>query len=150
MTEPSEIDSPRRFHWPADYYSGPSPRAVLPTAVTYGCGAAGVFALLVIFIGGALASGGGLTKFMDFAITMSVAEMRGMYAPDVSADRKKSLDAEIARLRENYREERVALQGMQPFLQELRNVVADGRVTGAEAGSLESVTARINARAKKR
>jgi hypothetical protein len=150
MTVQSEIDPPRRFRWPADYYSGPSPKAVLPAGVTYGCGAAGAVALVVIFLGGVFLSGGGFTKFMDFAITMSVGEMRGMYGPDVSAARKKSLDAEIGRLREHYREGRVATAAMQPFLQELRNVVADGKVTGPEAGNLEAVTARINARAKKR
>jgi hypothetical protein len=41
-----------RFVWPAEYYSGPSPVAVLPRGVTFGCGAASIVALLLIFLGG--------------------------------------------------------------------------------------------------
>ncbi|HYI09726.1 MAG TPA: hypothetical protein VEK57_11740 [Thermoanaerobaculia bacterium] len=150
MTVLQESDDKRGFRWPADYYSSPSPKAVLPQWLTYGCGAAGVFALLVIFVGGALLSRGGFTEFMDFAIGMSVGEMRGMYAPDVSAERKKSLDAEIARMRENYRQERVAMQALQPFLLSMQDAISDNRVTGAEAARLEAAARKINARAQKR
>jgi hypothetical protein len=150
MTVPEESNGKRGFRWPADYYSSPSPKAVLPQWLTFGCGAAGVLALLVIFIGGALVSRGGFTEFMDFAVGMSMGEMRGMYAADVSAERKKSLDAEVETLRESFRRERVSLPAMQPFLEAVRDVSADSRVTGEEAARLEGIARRINASAKKR
>ena len=46
MSEPESVVQ-RSWSWPADYYSGPSPRAVLPKGVTFGCGAASIVALLV-------------------------------------------------------------------------------------------------------
>jgi hypothetical protein len=149
MTVPEENDVRRPSRWPADYYSSPTPNAVLPSWLTLGCGIAGALALLLIFAGGYFASRGGMTQFMDFAIGMSITEMRGQYTPDVSAARKKSLDDEIARLRQNYREGKVALPAIQPFLEAIRDVSADGKVTGPEAARLEESTRKINAGAKR-
>ena len=149
MTVPEENDVRRRFPWPADYYSSPTPNAILPSWLTLGCGIAGALALLLIFIGGYVASRGGMTQFMDFAIGMSITEMRGMYTPDVSAARKKSVDDEIARLRQNYRDGKVALPAIQPFLESIRDVTSDGKVTGAEAAKLEESTRKINTGAKR-
>ncbi|HEX2059515.1 MAG TPA: hypothetical protein VHK90_02135, partial [Thermoanaerobaculia bacterium] len=63
MTVPENSER-RRFVWPADYYSSASPERVLPRGVAFGCGAASLVVLLVIFIGGALVSRGGFTEFI--------------------------------------------------------------------------------------
>lgn len=148
MTEP-ETHEPRRFVWPSDYYSAPTPPSVLPRGVTYGCGAASLVVLLLFFIGGALMSAGGMTQFMDMALGMSLGEMRGMYSADVSAPRKKTLETEIETMREHLRTERIPLTGLQPFMQTLQSSISDRRVTGAEAAQLEETARKINASARR-
>src|SRR5688572_29670698 len=94
----------RRRSWPSDYYSTPTPPAVFPSWVSYGCGAISLLILGVIFAGGAWLSSGGFIDAMDFTIGMSMGELRGMYTDGVTADRKKSLDASVAAMRKNFRE----------------------------------------------
>jgi hypothetical protein len=148
MTVP-ETTAERRFVWPSAYYSSATPNAVLAPWATYGCGAAAVLVLVVVFAGGAYLAGGGFNDFMDLAIGMSVAEAKGMYAGDVPAERKQSLDAEIAAMRKNLREGKVSVQRLQPFLDALRKVTADSKVTGAEAATLEEAAKKANATAKR-
>src|SRR5688572_26282178 len=143
MTVP-ETNEKRGFVWPADYYSSATPAPVLPRAVAYGCGAASLFVLLVIFAGGAFVSGSGLAGFMDMAIGMSLGEMRGMYAAEVTPARKTSLEAEIEKMREGLRNEKVSVVKLQPFLQNLQGAVADRKVTAQEAALLEETARNIS------
>lgn len=147
MTVPQNSDG-RRFVWPSDYYSSASPERVLPKGVAFGCGAASVVVLLVIFVGGALVSREGFADFIDFAIGMSLGEMRGQMTKDVTPAQKKTLEDEIERMRANLREQRVSVGAVQPFLQGLQKAGADRRITPAEARSLEQTARRINAAAK--
>ncbi|MEA2462515.1 MAG: hypothetical protein QOJ98_262, partial [Acidobacteriota bacterium] len=98
-----ETTGKRAFVWPADYYSSATPAPVLPSALAYGCGAASLLVLLIIFVGGAFVSGSGLSNFMDMALGMSLGEMRGMYAAEVTPARKQSLEAEIETMRTGLR-----------------------------------------------
>lgn len=145
----TETPAKRPFVWPAEYYSSGSPKPVLPAWAPFGCGAAAVVVLLIVFVGGALVTSRGLADFMDFAVGMSVAEMKGQYASDVSAARKQSLDAEITLLRKNLGEEKITIPELQPFLELLRNVSSDKKVTAPEAANLEAAVRMINARAKR-
>jgi len=146
----TETPTPRRFLWPADYYAAPTVYPVVPPGAAYGCGGASLLVLLLIFVGGALVTSAGFAEFMDFTIGMSVGELRAQYAPDVSAARKESLDAEIDRMRAALREEKISIPTLQPFLNELRVVIADKKVTAAEAARLEETVRKINAAAKRR
>lgn len=138
------------FRWPADYYSSATPNPVLPQWAPFGCGAASLLVLILVFTGGALMSSGAFFDFMDFAIGMSVSEMKGQYAAEVTESQRKSLDAEIETMRKNLREQKVSMQNLQPFLQELRTVSSDRKVTSAEAATLEALVRKINAGAKRR
>ena len=144
-----ENPSKRTFQWPADYYSSAAPKPVLPQWAPFGCGAAAVVVLILVFAGGALLSSDRFMDFMDFAISMSVSEMKGQFAADVSAAQKKSLDDEIERLRKNLREQKISVQTMQPFLQSLREVTSDSKVTATEAASLQAVARKINSGVKR-
>jgi heme exporter protein D len=151
MTElenPPMESAKRTTKWPADYYSAPTSTPVLPQWVPFGCGGLALIVLIVVFAGGAFLASGGFTDFMDFAIGMSVSEMQGQYAPDVSATRKKSLDDEIVRLRRNLREQTITIVGMQPFFEHLREATSDKKVTGQEAQALEEIARKVNAGAK--
>ncbi len=144
-----ENPSKRPFQWPADYYSSGAPKPILPRWAPFGCGAAAVVVLILVFAGGALLSSEYFIDFMDFAIGMSISEMKGQYAADVSAGQKKALDDEIERMRKNLREKKISMQAMQPFLQRLRDVSADRKVTTAEATTLQAVARKINSGAKR-
>lgn len=132
---------------PADYYSSPTPEAILPRWAAYGCGAASLVALAVIFIGGAWLARGGFTDLMDLTLGMSLGEMRGMYAAGVPDERKRSLDAEIERMRQNLRDGNINVANMQPFLEGLRQAVRDESVTIEETVRLEETARKINERA---
>lgn len=100
--------------------------------------------LILVFAGGALLSSDRFLDFMDFAIGMSVSEMKGQYAAEVSAEQKKALEAEIERMRKNLLEEKISMQAMQPFLRRLTEVTSDSNVTAQEADSLLGVARKIN------
>src|SRR6185436_16953514 len=99
-----------RVYRPADYYSSASPERVLPQWAPYGCGAASVLILILVFGGGAWLAGGGFTQMMDLVFGITMGEMRGMFAKEVTAAQKQSLEREVETLRQNLRDERVSVQ----------------------------------------
>ena len=143
MTDVTPQES-RRVLWPAAYYSTPTPQAILPRGVAYGCGGVSVFILILVFAGGAFLASGGMTDFMDFVLGMSFGELK--YATDVSAQEKKELTFEVEALRENIRTKKVPVAKLQPFLQSLQRASADGTVSAAEAEQLEAAARALNSR----
>jgi hypothetical protein len=148
MTEPESTET-RRFVWPADYYAAPTPHTAVPRGLALGCGGASILVLLLVFVGGAFLSGGGFAQFLDLTLGMSVGEMRGMYAGDVSAARKKSLEGEIETMRTRLRDEKLSVPNVQPFLVSMRDAMSDKRVTEAEAAKVEQTAREVSAKAKK-
>ena len=144
----SENPSTHRFVWPADYYSGPVRSPILPQWAPFGCGAAAVVVLIIVFAGGAFLSSGGFVDLMDFVIGMTASEMKGHYAAEVPAAQRKSLDDEVVLLRKNLREEKVSVVQLQPFLERLQDASSDKKITTEEVALLGDVARRINARAK--
>ena len=144
MSEPESMAS-RRFVWPAEYYSGPSPVAVLPRGVTFGCGAAALVALLLIFAGGAFMASGGLVDLMDLTLGMSMGELRGMYTSDVTPAQKKEVDDAIEQLRSGMRDRKVSVARLQPVLETMRKAIGDKKVTPAEARSLTAAARKATA-----
>lgn len=128
----------RRTLWPAEYYSSATPPPVLPRWASYGCGAASVVVLLVVFAGGAWLSKGGFIQLLDFTFGMTLGEMRGMYAKDVTAEQKKALESEIDSMRAGLRSGKVPVKDVQPVLQSLQKAIGDEKLTAKE---VESVTA---------
>jgi len=138
-----------RVYRPADYYSGPSPERVLPQWASFGCGAASVVILVIVFAGGAYLAHGGFTDLMDMTFGMSMGELRGMYTKDVTATEKKSLDDEIETLRANLRGEKITVQSLQPLLKGIQKVSRDKKVDAREVEQLLAEAKKVNARAKK-
>jgi hypothetical protein len=146
MSEPETVGH-RRFVWPAEYYSGPSPAAVLPRGVTFGCGAASIAVLLLVFAGGVFMASGGLVDHMDITIGMSMGEERGMYTAEVTPAQKKDLEDAIEQLRAGLRERKVSIAQLQPVLETMRKGISDKKLTPAEVQAL--ATAARKARAAK-
>lgn len=147
MSEPETTTARRSFVWPADYYSGPSPVAVLPRGVTFGCGAAAVVVLILVFAGGAFMASGGLVQLMDFTFGMSMADLRGMYTSDVTSAQKTELESAIEQLRAGLRDGKVSVTQLQPVLETMRKGVSDKKMRPAEVGAL-AASARKAAAAK--
>jgi hypothetical protein len=130
--------------WPADYYSSPTPSPVLPQWVPFGCGGLALLVLIIVFAGGAFLASGGFIEVMDFAIGMTVSEMKGQYAADVTPAQKKTLDDETTLLRKNLRDQTITIVAMQPFFERLRDVSSDKKVTAQEAQSLVEIARKVN------
>ena len=138
----------RRFRWPADYYSTATPTAVLPQWATFGCGAAAVVVLVIVFAGGLFLGGGGLSQFMDFALGQSLGEMRGMYSAEVSPAQKETLDREMEAMRVRLREKTIAVKDIQPVLQSIQKSIRDDKMTSAEVDQLTAAVRKATASGK--
>lgn len=143
MTD-AQLPEPRRFVPPAEYYSAAAPKAVLPSWVAWGCGAASVVILLLVFGGGIFLSSGGFNSFMDLVLGMSLGEMKAIYEKDIPEARKTALDGEVERLRANLRAEKVSIAALQPFLEGIRAASADGKITAQEVETLRISAAKLN------
>ncbi len=147
-TEGNAYPPRRRVYRPADYYSSASPERVLPQWAPFGCGAASVLILIIVFAGGAWLASGGFTQMMDLVIGMTMGEMRGMLAKDVTAAQKDALEREIETLRKNLREEKVSVQKLQPLLEAIRKATDDKKVDPREVDSLTALAKELNAKPK--
>lgn len=148
MSEPESVTE-RRFVWPADHYAAPTPESVLPRGVTFGCGAASVVALLLVFAGGIFLSRGGLVDLMDLVFGMSMGEVRGMYTADVTPSQKKDLENSVESLRAGLREGKVSVAKLDPVLQSMRKSMADKKMQPAEVDLLTAEARKATAASKK-
>ena len=142
---------PRTFRLPADYYSAPlsDVRPLFPTWVPLGCGTASAVILVLLFAGGAVLTGSRLAQLMDYVIGASLGELKGMYAPGVTAQQKARFDAEVKQLREGLRNDRVSLQNLQPFFRMMQTAIADKNVTPDELDRLTKTAHEATTRGKK-
>ena len=140
-----ESQAEKRFIFPAEYYSSATPKPILPSWATFGCGALSVFALIVVFVGGAWLSRGGMVDFMDLVFGMTLGEMRPLYQKDVTATQKSALETEIETLRANLRSRKVGIQQLDPMLQAMRRATSDTKVTAAEVDEMVATAKKVNA-----
>jgi hypothetical protein len=129
----------RRFQWPADYYSGPTPVAVLPRWAAFGCGGLSVLVIAIVTAVGVYLAHGGLNQVMDFAVATTMSEVRGMYTRDVPPAQRRSVDAELARLGKDLRAGNVNVAGLDPLLRAMRDAAEDAKVTPVEARRIEDM-----------
>jgi len=135
---------------PCDYYSSASPERVLPAWAPYGCGAAALLILILIFAGGAFLAHGGFTEVMDLVFGMTMGEMRGMYTADVTAAQKQSLEREIETMRRLLREEKISVQSLQPMLKTIQKGTGDQKLTAGEVERIVAAARKLNAAAQPR
>lgn len=134
---PAQTEPPRAFRWPADYYSTPvsDVRPIFPRWVALGCGTAAAVFLVVLFVGGAFVAPH-LPEIADMFLGTTLGELRGMYAPDVTAPEKARFEDEVKQLREEMRANKVSLQNVQPFLKSVASTMRDKKVTAQEVEQL--------------
>ena len=146
---PEPVAQPR-FSWPADYYSGPTPAPVLPRWAPFGCGAAAVVVLVIVFAGGAFLASGGLVDLMDMVFGMTLGEMRGMYEAEVTPAQKKALETEIETLRKNLREKKISVASLDPVLQAMRRGTANEKLNPKEVGEITAAARKANQSSSRR
>jgi hypothetical protein len=134
---------------PADYYSGPSPVAVLPRGVTFGCGAASIVVVLLLAGAGAWMAAGGIVDFMDLVFGMSMGEVRGMYTAQVTPAQKKALESAVESLRENLRTGKIPVSRLDPVLQTMRKGIADKKMQPPEVDALTAAARKASQPEKK-
>jgi hypothetical protein len=126
------------FRLPADYYTSPvtEVKPLFPRWVPIGCGSAALLFLIVLFIGGAFISRGGLGWFMDFSLQQIQNEAPPMYGSDATPQQRKAFDDEMNRLRAGVREGRVSMPKLQPVLEGLQDAISDKLLRGEELDKL--------------
>ena len=134
------------FRRPADYYSTPigDARPLFPRWVPYGCGAAAIVVLIVVFVGGVFAVRGGMGQLMDWMFGSMQTETEKMFTKDVTAAEKATFEREMKTMREAVRTNRLRVDRLQPLLRTMRDVSADEKVTSIETEQLIKEMHRIN------
>lgn len=144
ISDPSVEPQPHsnRRQWPADYYASATPEPVLPRWASYGCGAAAVLVLVVLFAGGLYLNRGGFAQLMDFTFGMTLGDMRGMYTPEVTQAQKDAMERAIETMRTNVREGKAPAASMQPTLQTIQKAIRDDKLTPDEVEAITAATRR--------
>jgi len=135
--EPPPPAAPRPalgFRLPADYYSSPvsEVKPLFPRWVPLGCGSAAAVVLVILFVGGAFISRGGLGWVMDFSLQQIQNEAAPMYGSDATPAQRKAFDEELSRLRAGVRTGRVPVTKLQPVLEGLQEAISDKLLKGEE------------------
>lgn len=150
LGEPAEsttVETKQRTGLPADYYSTPpSESKRLPKWATYGCGGAALLFVLLLFGGALLLTGPRVAGAIDFVIGMTLGEMRGMYAAEVTQPEKDRLESDIEAMREGLRAGRVPTPEVQPFLKTVQEAIADKSVTRSEVQQISQAARRAATR----
>lgn len=135
---PESLPPPSR--WPGEYYASPvtSRRPLFPRWVPFGCGAAAILALTILFIGGAIAGSGGAGMIFEMMFGAMQDEVDGMFTKDVQPAQKAAFDQEMKALRDRMKGPGVPLDRLQPLLRTIREASSDGHVTPQEADTLTS------------
>ena len=137
---------PLPFRRPADYYAAPPSevRPIFPRWVPFGCGAASLLAIVVLFLAGAVAgSGKGGSIFAWMFATMQ-DEIHGIFTKEVTPVQKAAFDAEMKALRSNLDQGRVSIDRLQPLLRAIRDASIDSKVTPEEAAQLTKAAHDVN------
>jgi len=82
---------------------------------------------------------------MDFSLGMSMGDVRGMMAADVTPAQKKDLEDAIEQLRGGLRTGKVSVGQLQPVLETMRKGISDRKLTSAEVQSLTAAARKASA-----
>jgi hypothetical protein len=149
---PPSVAAPRApFRLPGDYYESPlsEVKPVFPRWVPIGCGAASIVFVVLLFIGGSFAGGGGVGRVLDFAFDMMQAELMKAYGPDVTPAQRSAFEHEYAALRANLRANRLDLAKVQALLRSISDAQEDKKLSSAEVTRLTNEMTALDAAAKK-
>ena len=135
---------PARFRLPAAYYASPERTPVFPRAVPYGCGAAAIAFLLVVFVAGALLSGDRGGRLMASLFGVMQSEIDGQFTKDVPPAQRAEFDAQFNELRTRLKTGRAKLATLQPFLEKMRNASIDEKITPEETKALIDALHEVN------
>ena len=102
----------------------------------YGCGAAAIVVLIVVFVGGVFAVRGGMGRLLDMMFGSMQTEIDKMFTKEVSPAQKTAFQREMKTMRDAVRTNRLRVDRLQPLLRTMRDATADEHVTPAETNEL--------------
>jgi hypothetical protein len=102
--------------------------------------------LIAVFLLGIAASRGGMGQVFDLMFAAMQGEIDKMFTREVKPAEKAAFDAEMKKMRDSVRANRLSLDRLQPLLRSLQDVTSDERVTPAETERLTREIREINAR----
>ncbi|HEY6842952.1 MAG TPA: hypothetical protein VI391_02205, partial [Thermoanaerobaculia bacterium] len=120
-------------------------KPIFPRWVPYGCGAAAIVLLVLVFLAGIFAAHGGMAQMLDFMFGSMQGEIDRMFTKDVSAAQKAAFDGEMKTMRDRVRQNRLKIDRLQPLLRDLRDAISDEHVTPQEARKLTDEMHALNA-----
>ncbi len=107
-----------------------------------------ILVLVVVFALGYTFSHGAFGALLDMVFASTEGEIDKNFTPDVPPADRKSFDAEMNKLREAVRQNRIPIDRLQPLLRSLRDVISDERVTQAETKQLTQELRNLNSSVK--
>ncbi len=119
-------------------------KPLFPRWVPYGCGAAAIVVLIVVFVGGVFAVRGGMGRLLDMMFGSMQTEIDKMFTKEVSAVQKTAFQREMKTIRDAVRTNRLRVDRLQPLLRTMRDATADGHVTPAETNELINEMHQLN------
>ena len=111
-------------------------RPLFPRAVPYGCGAASIVAILILFGIGVFAGSGKGGSIFGSILGMMAGEIDGMFTKEVSKAQRDAFEAEMKSLEKNLSQGKVSIDKVQPLLRTIRDTSGDNAVTPKEAEML--------------
>ena len=138
------------FRRPADYYSSPieEVRPVFPRWVPYGCGTASIVLLIALVAGAAGVSSGAFGELFELVFASMQGEIDKMMTADVKPPQKAAFDAEMKRMRDAIRNNRLKIDQLQPLMRAVREASSDEKVTAPEVDRLMKQIHALNQAAK--
>jgi hypothetical protein len=137
---------PLPFRRPADYYAAPlsEVRPIFPPWVPYGCGAASLLVIVLLFVAGSLAGSGKAGSLIAALFGTMQDEIRGIFTREVTVGQQKVFDGEMTALRRNLEKGYVSMDRLQPLLHAIRDASIDSKITPEEAKMLTKAAHDLN------
>ena len=90
-----------------------------------------------------------LGPMFELMFASTEGEIDKMFTPDVKPADRAAFDAEMKKLRELVRDNRVSIERLQPLLRMIRDDISDERVTAQETQQLTNEIRAINSAPRK-
>src|SRR5206468_749053 len=119
-------------------------RPIFPRWVSYGCGAASLLVIVVLFVAGSFAGSGKAGSLFAALFGTMQDELHGMFTKQVTPAEKAAFDAEMKTLRGNLSAGKVSIDRLQPLLHAIRDASMDSSVTPDEAARLTKAAHDVN------
>jgi hypothetical protein len=129
---------------PSRYYAQPPAGLEKGRSAIFGCGAASLVILLLLFLAGSFFASGGLRMLLGYAVGEIAARIDPKTTPDLSPAERADLKNELDRAAKMSRSASVPLPKLVPLLEKMQTALADEKITKDEARELVQAVQQLN------